>query len=88
MEGTIAREEWKQFKRSAYLLCNMLFKLPEEGIDFQVDMPEVTHYSKLASLPEIAAPWIDKLKPPMRAIFSADAAFEFKPVDAVDPSSA
>tara|TARA_B100001094_G_C18195576_1_gene810569 strand:- start:1549 stop:2409 length:861 start_codon:yes stop_codon:yes gene_type:complete len=68
-----------------YATCS--FKQPEEGLEYQAQMPQVPMPETLQNQAQLAAPWRDKLPPSMQVLFSEEAAFEFRPVDAIDPRS-
>lgn len=66
-----------------YATCS--FKLPEEGLEFQEPMPEVSPPDNLPNLSELSKEWRKKLPLSMQPLFAPDAAFEIRPVDPADP---
>lgn len=66
------------------------FKVPEDGPEHQVDMPQVPAPEGLTSLADINRSIIDKVPEKMRRFLAHKPPFEFRPVEApkfVDPSS-
>lgn len=60
------------------------FQVPEEGLDHQVEMPEVEGPDGLPDLTEVAPKILEKIPEKMHRYLTAKRAFEFRPVAAID----
>jgi len=58
------------------------FKAPEEGLEHQVDMPDVPGPEGLTPLVEINEAMLDKVPEKMRRFLAHEPPFEFRPVEA------
>lgn len=66
------------------------FKEPEQGPEYQADMPEVAGPEGLTSLVELNLSILDKVPEKMRRFLAHEPPFEFRPVEApkfIDPSA-
>lgn len=63
------------------------FQIPEEGLEHQIDMPDVPSPDGLKDLTEVAADVLDNMPMKLRRFMTDKRPFEFRPVDPVSLDS-